>query len=351
MAILPSTAASDSTVQAYARTTMTTTTGEKAKKANSTNTVTTVKTPKPKADPKKKAAATIPAAKKAKKQLSTTGTPKPKVKTTKNAAKETNSTDAKTSDTKKLSTTSIEKKEPASNKKESASNKKEPLSAKKEPPSTANKGKTPKKLLLASQIKSPSILDVFEKEKFGTADSKDPVVIVDIPLHPASNADYLDENGQVVFNFAQIMKERFLPKSTNKDDLKEELRAKRNLLGQLNETTGKIDGIDGNEEDLDAMGIDDDEDDEDDNEEEDNEEDKLTSSPKKRSHPNKGKNLIGKYDTEDPFIDDSELAWEEQRAATKDGFFVYFGPLIEKGHYASLERVNGTMKRGGIKNK
>ena len=63
----------------------------------------------------------------------------------------------------------------------------------------------------------------------------------------------------------------------------------------------------------------------------------------------KGRSLIGKYDTEDPFIDDSELLWEEQRVATKDGFFVYFGPLIEKGQYASFERVNGTMKRGGIK--
>lgn len=73
--------------------------------------------------------------------------------------------------------------------------------------------------------------------------------------------------------------------------------------------------------------------------------------PKKKSHPNKGKSLIGKYDTEDPFIDDTELLWEEQRAATKDGFFVYFGPLIEKGHYASLERADGTMKRGGVKNK
>lgn len=77
----------------------------------------------------------------------------------------------------------------------------------------------------------------------------------------------------------------------------------------------------------------------------------TTISPKKKSHPMKGKNLIGKYDVEDPFIDDSELLWEEQRAATKDGFFVYFGPLIEKGHYASLERANGTMKRGGVKNK
>jgi len=34
------------------------------------------------------------------------------------------------------------------------------------------------------------------------------------------------------------------------------------------------------------------------------------------------------YDKEDDFVDDSELLWEEQAAASKDGFFVYSGPLI-----------------------
>lgn len=36
----------------------------------------------------------------------------------------------------------------------------------------------------------------------------------------------------------------------------------------------------------------------------------------------------GKYDLNDPFIDDSELLWEEQAASTQDGFFVYSGPLV-----------------------
>ncbi|CAI4280100.1 BFH_collapsed_G0003990.mRNA.1.CDS.1 [Saccharomyces cerevisiae] len=107
------------------------------------------------------------------------------------------------------------------------------------------------------------------------------------------------------------------------------------------------------DEEGDVIELDDDEDMEEDEGEIDTETNTVTTtiSPKKKSHPMKGKNLIGKYDVEDPFIDDSELLWEEQRAATKDGFFVYFGPLIEKGHYASLERANGTMKRGGVKNK
>lgn len=34
------------------------------------------------------------------------------------------------------------------------------------------------------------------------------------------------------------------------------------------------------------------------------------------------------YDKEDGFVDDSEMLWEEQAAAVKDGFFVYSGPLV-----------------------
>lgn len=34
------------------------------------------------------------------------------------------------------------------------------------------------------------------------------------------------------------------------------------------------------------------------------------------------------YDKEDDFIDDTELAWEQQALMSKDGFFVYSGPLV-----------------------
>ncbi|KAI4134071.1 MAG: hypothetical protein LQ341_006087 [Variospora aurantia] len=56
------------------------------------------------------------------------------------------------------------------------------------------------------------------------------------------------------------------------------------------------------------------------------------------------------YDKEDDFIDDTELAFEEQAAATKDGFFVYSGPLIPQGEKANVERADGgtpTRGRGG----
>lgn len=44
------------------------------------------------------------------------------------------------------------------------------------------------------------------------------------------------------------------------------------------------------------------------------------------------------YDKEDPFVDDTELAWEEQAAASKDGFFVYSGPLVPEGEKPQVER-------------
>lgn len=45
-----------------------------------------------------------------------------------------------------------------------------------------------------------------------------------------------------------------------------------------------------------------------------------TKKPRKRKQED--------YDKEDDFIDDTELAWEQQALMAKDGFFVYMGPLI-----------------------
>jgi len=44
------------------------------------------------------------------------------------------------------------------------------------------------------------------------------------------------------------------------------------------------------------------------------------------------------YDQDDPFVDDSELLWEAQAAASKDGFFVYCGPLVPEGEKPAVER-------------
>jgi hypothetical protein len=67
------------------------------------------------------------------------------------------------------------------------------------------------------------------------------------------------------------------------------------------------------------------------------------------------------YDKEDDFIDDTELAWEQQALMAKDGFFVYSGPLVTEEKptveryvtIMSLDRIkltpsraDGTVRRG-----
>ncbi|KAK9388067.1 hypothetical protein V1515DRAFT_599503 [Lipomyces mesembrius] len=70
----------------------------------------------------------------------------------------------------------------------------------------------------------------------------------------------------------------------------------------------------------------------------------TTTKPVKRRRTD-GK--YGRYDINDPFIDDSELLFEEQAASTKDGFFVFSGPLIADQDQVRIERADGTIKRPG----
>ncbi|KAI9796337.1 MAG: hypothetical protein M1825_000638 [Sarcosagium campestre] len=58
------------------------------------------------------------------------------------------------------------------------------------------------------------------------------------------------------------------------------------------------------------------------------------------------KKRADEYNTEDPFIDDSETTWERNAAQAKDGFFVYSGLLVPAGEEAKVERLDGTVKRG-----
>lgn len=78
----------------------------------------------------------------------------------------------------------------------------------------------------------------------------------------------------------------------------------------------------------------------------------------------KRRKKVEEYDREDPFVDDTEMAWQEQAAASKDGFFVYSGPLVQEGEKVQVERfvssqlilldlsliyvrrADGTIKRG-----
>lgn len=56
----------------------------------------------------------------------------------------------------------------------------------------------------------------------------------------------------------------------------------------------------------------------------------------------KRRKKVEEYDKEDDFIDDTELAWQEQAAVAKDGFFVYSGPLVPEGEQPQVESATAT---------
>lgn len=56
----------------------------------------------------------------------------------------------------------------------------------------------------------------------------------------------------------------------------------------------------------------------------------------------KRRKKVEEYDRDDPFVDDSEMVWQEQAAASKDGFFVYSGPLVPEGEKIQVERYDPT---------
>ncbi|KAM7220726.1 histone promoter control protein 2 [Rhypophila decipiens] len=53
------------------------------------------------------------------------------------------------------------------------------------------------------------------------------------------------------------------------------------------------------------------------------------------------------YDKDDGFVDDSELLWEERAAASKDGFFVYSGPLVQEDEKPAAPAGPAKRGRGG----
>lgn len=52
----------------------------------------------------------------------------------------------------------------------------------------------------------------------------------------------------------------------------------------------------------------------------------------------KRRKKVEEYDLDDDFVDDSEQVWEAQAATSKEGFFVYCGPLVAEGEKPTIER-------------
>lgn len=67
-----------------------------------------------------------------------------------------------------------------------------------------------------------------------------------------------------------------------------------------------------------------------------NEENKSETGAKPKKRVSRRK--VEEYDKDDGFVDDTELAWQEQAAVAQDGFFVYSGPIDPAAEVAKAER-------------
>jgi hypothetical protein len=167
-----------------------------------------------------------------------------------------------------------------------------------------------------SSLPPPQVVEVTQESTVEPqGEPKEPVIAIHVPL---CSKDESIGSTQVVFNVMKMCEDKY---------------GWRNI----HPNAAKINMDLYNDEEL--------EDDDDDDMEEDQEE--VPKEPVKIDGRKlqKGKPKIGQYDFEDPFIDDSEMLWEEQRASTKDGFFVFWGPLVEEGKSARIERADGSIKR------
>ncbi|ODV75501.1 Hpc2p [Cyberlindnera jadinii NRRL Y-1542] len=167
----------------------------------------------------------------------------------------------------------------------------------------------------SSSLPPPQMVDTTTKP----TSKEEPIVAIHVPLF---SKDESLGSTQVVFNVMKMCEDKYGWKA-------------------IHPNASKFDMDLYNDDELDE---DDDNDAMDDDQEQHEEVPKVPVKIDKR-RLQKGKPKIGQYDYEDPFIDDSETLWEEQRASTKDGFFVYWGPLVEEGKNAVIERADGTVKR------
>lgn len=140
----------------------------------------------------------------------------------------------------------------------------------------------------------------------------------------------LDPKGGNTINIAQEITKKY-----GRDAINPRAAAHREQLLQIAAAANKIDGGSADDMSVDLMS----ELDGDSNVEMGGMDDDKSAvgengdKPKRRTRTKKAE----EYDKEDDFIDDTELAWQEQAAVAKDGFFVYSGPLIPEGEKASVE--------------
>lgn len=161
---------------------------------------------------------------------------------------------------------------------------------------------------LCQESEGRSILD-FGKAKPGE-ELQAPTIILNVPLKIGETNKYI--------NFMRMAEERY-----GWDALHPRLAANRERKARIAAAAASLEKVESSRESGDEMSDDLSE------AEASNQENGGTSGPEAQAKPKKKRNFKeDQYDVDDDFVDDSELLWEAQAATSRDGFFVYSGPLV-----------------------
>ncbi|KAH7015161.1 hypothetical protein EDB80DRAFT_568050 [Ilyonectria destructans] len=182
-----------------------------------------------------------------------------------------------------------------------------------------------------------SILD-FGRAKPGE-ELQTPTIVLTIPIQAGETNKYV--------NFMRMAEDRY-----GWDALHPRLAANRDRKARIAAAAASLEKVESGRESGDEMSVDL-SDAEGSNPE--NGDNGGTSGPDAQAKPKKKRNFKeDQYDVDDDFVDDSELLWEAQAAASRDGFFVYSGPLVPEvekpaaGHDGPVKRGRGGRgSRGG----
>ncbi|KAF4980939.1 hypothetical protein FZEAL_3158 [Fusarium zealandicum] len=153
-----------------------------------------------------------------------------------------------------------------------------------------------------------SILD-FGRAKPGE-ELQAPTIILSVPIQAGETNKYV--------NFMRMAEDRY-----GWDALHPRLAANRDRKARIAAAAASLEKAESGRESGDEMSVDLSD------AEASNPDNGGTSGPDAQAKPKKKRNFKeDQYDVQDDFVDDSELLWEAQAAASRDGFFVYSGPLV-----------------------
>lgn len=159
-----------------------------------------------------------------------------------------------------------------------------------------------------AEMEGRSILD-FGKAKPGE-EQQAPSIVISIPINVGENNKYV--------NFMRVAEERY-----GWDALHPRQAANRDRKARIAAATASLEKVEAGRESGDEMSLDLSDG------EGSNAENGGTSGVDAQVKVKKKRNFKeDQYDVDDDFVDDSEMLWEAQAAASRDGFFVYSGPLV-----------------------